>query len=312
MKTAHSASFRAAAARPGPLGSIVAALALLGSCLPASAGFIDERKEAPISQQSADAVVAAHGHQGTGASRVLGGLLALPWRGAVDASATGIGLGTALIQMMPVGAPPILLDAARPDLLDRKVSYTAGESRLAILRRVSMQHGLVLNLDVATRKLIISEAVAAQPVTASTATGLAQTPVLATNSATPVMAPAMSHAVPVATPAPTPLRTFEVRTSEIRLAAVFERWAKENGVKIRWDADKHVLLGAPMTYQHKDVFDAVAEVLASPSIRLSDYPLEVCEYPNTPRLLRITRQGDQTRECGGGASVAALSSAPSN
>jgi hypothetical protein len=37
--------------------------------------------------------------------------------------------------------------------------------------------------------------------------------------------------------------------------------------------------------------------LSSPGIRMSDFPLEACIYANTPPLVRITRQGEQTREC---------------
>ena len=35
----------------------------------------------------------------------------------------------------------------------------------------------------------------------------------------------------------------------------------------------------------------------SAGIRQSDYPLEACIYANTPPLVRITRQGEQAREC---------------
>jgi hypothetical protein len=68
-------------------------------------------------------------------------------------------------------------------------------------------------------------------------------------------------------------------------------------MRIRWDADRHLLIGAPMTFRGADAFDAISQALATPGIANSEYPLEVCQYPNTPPLLRITRQGEQARDC---------------
>jgi len=42
---------------------------------------------------------------------------------------------------------------------------------------------------------------------------------------------------------------------------------------------------------------ALQTVLNSAGIRQSDYPLEACIYANDPPLVRITRQGEQSREC---------------
>ena len=42
---------------------------------------------------------------------------------------------------------------------------------------------------------------------------------------------------------------------------------------------------------------ALKTLLNSAGIRQSDYPLEACIYANTPPLVRITRQGEQAREC---------------
>nr|WP_291740492.1 TcpQ domain-containing protein [Limnobacter sp. UBA1615] len=42
---------------------------------------------------------------------------------------------------------------------------------------------------------------------------------------------------------------------------------------------------------------AVEQVLETPGIKNSEYPLEACVYNNEPPLLRITRLGDQKEEC---------------
>jgi hypothetical protein len=89
---------------------------------------------------------------------------------------------------------------------------------------------------------------------------------------------------------------WEVRASDITLAKTLERWALAGGHKLKWDAARNFLIGAPDVYVGS--FEgAVHNLLFSPGIRLSDYPLEACIYANTPPLIRITRQGEQTREC---------------
>lgn len=89
---------------------------------------------------------------------------------------------------------------------------------------------------------------------------------------------------------------WDLQLSDITIANAFQRWAKISGYKVKWDAAKNVLIGAPDALQGS--FEvAVAKVLASPGIRNGDYPLEVCFYPNTPPLARITRRGEQEKEC---------------
>ena len=83
---------------------------------------------------------------------------------------------------------------------------------------------------------------------------------------------------------------------DITLSKTLERWAEEAGYRVRWDAKKNILVEAPDvfvgTFEH-----ALRQVLGSPGILYGDYPLEVCVYPNVPLLARVTRQGEQTREC---------------
>jgi hypothetical protein len=89
---------------------------------------------------------------------------------------------------------------------------------------------------------------------------------------------------------------WEVRPSDITLARTLERWAMVAGHKLKWDASRNFLIGASDVYLGS--FEgALQQVLSSSGIRFSDYPLEACIYTNTPPLVRITRQGEQAREC---------------
>jgi hypothetical protein len=107
-----------------------------------------------------------------------------------------------------------------------------------------------------------------------------------------------SETAPVNTASVTPeKRHFEVRLQDVRLHVAMQRWAADTGVRLRWDADRHVLISAPMVFEATDALQAVGMALSTPGIANSAYPLEVCEYPNVPVLLRITRQGEQGKDC---------------
>lgn len=123
----------------------------------------------------------------------------------------------------------------------------------------------------------------------------------ATPAATPAAVPA---ATPVVASTEKPAQNTEVivekrwavNPSDVNLANTLSRWAIDAGWRVRWDAEKHFLVDAP------DVFtgsfeDAVTGLLSTPGIVQSSYPLEVCFYGNTPPLARITRRGDQAKEC---------------
>jgi hypothetical protein len=89
---------------------------------------------------------------------------------------------------------------------------------------------------------------------------------------------------------------WEVRASDVTLSRTLERWALAAGHKLKWDASRNFLIGAPDVYVGS--FEGALEhLLSSPGIRFSDFPLEACLYTNTPPLVRITRQGEQSREC---------------
>jgi len=122
-------------------------------------------------------------------------------------------------------------------------------------------------------------------------------PTVAESTAVQLPARLIGTAEPAATAAAVSMRAYEVHVADVRLVASMQRWAAMDGVRLRWDADKHVLITAPMTFQARSAFDAIAQVLSTSGIRNGSYPLEVCEYPNQPALLRITRQGEQAKDC---------------
>jgi hypothetical protein len=89
---------------------------------------------------------------------------------------------------------------------------------------------------------------------------------------------------------------WNVLVQDITLARTLERWGAQAGYRIKWDAQRNFLIGAPDSVDGS--FEtALRAVLDSAGIRQSDYPLEACIYANTPPLVRITRQGEQAREC---------------
>ena len=117
--------------------------------------------------------------------------------------------------------------------------------------------------------------------------------------------PTAAPQAPVTPSTPTiPPKRWEVRVSDVRLSATFERWAREAvvegrvpaGFKMLWDADRHVLIDATPAYGGT-ILEAIEQALSTPAIRHSPYPLEACVYENSPPLVRITKRGDQTEAC---------------
>jgi hypothetical protein len=89
---------------------------------------------------------------------------------------------------------------------------------------------------------------------------------------------------------------WSVLVQDITLARTLERWGAQAGYRVKWDAQRNFLIGAPDSVD--GTFEAALKaILGSAGIRQSDYPLEACIYANTPPLVRITRQGEQAREC---------------
>jgi hypothetical protein len=108
-------------------------------------------------------------------------------------------------------------------------------------------------------------------------------------------------ALPVApyagtSPADPSMARWSVLVQDITLARTLERWGAQAGYRVKWDAQRNFLIGAPDSME--GTFEtALRAILGSAGIRQSDYPLEACIYANTPPLVRITRQGEQAREC---------------
>jgi hypothetical protein len=97
-------------------------------------------------------------------------------------------------------------------------------------------------------------------------------------------------------PQPVPKPKWTLQLQDLTLYAAFSRWAKEAGWRVLWDADKHLLIDSPDVVTG-DFEQAITAVLSSPGIASGAYPLEVCFYPNTPPLVRITKRGDQAKDC---------------
>lgn len=92
------------------------------------------------------------------------------------------------------------------------------------------------------------------------------------------------------------VKTWRVQNEDVRLSTTIERWAKDSGHRLIWDAQKQVLLSAGDSF-NGTLEEVLQRALSSPAIRKSDYPLEACFYPNNPPVIRITRLGEQTEEC---------------
>jgi Toxin co-regulated pilus biosynthesis protein Q len=299
-------------------------------------GFLDERT--PAGKRSDAGVVEVAERKAPSAPAISGGLTGdlshKDWDSAAPFSgAAGSALPLAIIRLLPPSRPGVQIDAST-DLIDAIVDWPPGMSRKAALREIAARNSL--NINVSNSVISVRRA---QPVKSSASTMITEMKdVIAAAprmAAAPVVQPdeqakprdprrgnliydakpsAPSPAAVATAPAPVAaqsasgvrpapgapvVRPFEVRLSDIKLSTAMYRWAAESGVRIKWDADRHVLIGAPMVFKGNDVFDVVVQALSTPGIRNSDYPLEVCEYQNTPKLLRITRQGEQSKDCPG-------------
>lgn len=96
-------------------------------------------------------------------------------------------------------------------------------------------------------------------------------------------------------PAGEKIMRWDILPTDTRLAVTLERWAKTAGKRLLWDAQSHVIHSSSDSFEGT-LSQALERVLSSPAIANSNYPLEVCEYPNQPPVLRVTRKGEQ-KEC---------------
>ena len=115
--------------------------------------------------------------------------------------------------------------------------------------------------------------------------------------AAPVVPETEAQLVTLSAPSPSPaLPKWEVQLKDVTLSKTFTRWAAAAGYRMRWDAAKQVEIGGPNVFE-MSFEEAVTAALSTPGIQQSEYPLEVCFYPNTPPLARVTRKGAQEKEC---------------
>lgn len=168
------------------------------------------------------------------------------------------------------------IDVRRPTNL----RMSRGESWLGALDRWLAQEQMVAKIDWNTHKFYLRSVTSYQNAQANHPQfGHPNT------AGNPAGYPANAYQGPV-------VRTWSVLTTDVRLETTLERWAREGGYKLVWDADRHILISAADSF-NGTIGDAINRVLSSPAIRGSDYPLEAVIYANTPPVIRITRLGDQ-------------------
>ena len=242
----------------------------------ANAGFVDERSARPpvaAAPASNAGPVAVSRRPARGALHVSAGMRAkggAQWGNQVAQDGTDTDLVEAISRLTPAALRPVVIDAPQ-DLVNTLVSWPGQVSVEVALAMMAKKAGLVISYE-------DGQVVKVRPGEQSLAIASAATPQAGAAVAD------QKH-------------RFRVELSDVRLANAMKRWADETGVRLRWDAERHVLIGAQEVIEASSAFDAIARVLATSGIANSDYPLEVCEYPNTPRLLRITRQGEQAKDC---------------
>jgi hypothetical protein len=144
--------------------------------------------------------------------------------------------------------------------------------------------------------LVLLSCSAAHAVAVSEKTSSVDEPEIVIGSSSRAMAMSAKKQVALPSEISHSIGKWSVLTKDVNLANTFQRWAGLAGWNVRWDAAKHVLVEAPDTFTGT-FEEAVAAQLSSPGIAMSSYPLEVCFYPNTPPLARISRKGDQNEEC---------------
>ncbi len=249
------------------MATSLALLALAFNGLASAGTLIDERTHpatpAPASQPAPTPAGAPVTPSAASGGRITGDITGAAWSTQSPRPKSVETLSSAILELRPDELPVTELEAPDSSLLDIPVTWTVPSTRVDALAQIAARYNV--NLAISESNVTIAKV------------------------ATPTK--------PRDPNAPLPKHPFEVKLGDVKLSTTFDRWAREGGVTARWDADKHVLIEAQMTFMATDVFDAISQALATPGIQDSEYPLEVCEYPNTPKLLRVTRQGDQVKDC---------------
>jgi Toxin co-regulated pilus biosynthesis protein Q len=111
-----------------------------------------------------------------------------------------------------------------------------------------------------------------------------------------VPAVALEAVVPPAPVIAKPATIWKVELKDVYIANTLQRWASGQGWRVKWDAAKNFVVEAPDSYAGT-FEEAVTALLSAPGIQNSRYPVDVCFFPNTPPLARITLRGEQDKEC---------------
>lgn len=238
----------------------------------AQAGFVDERSSTrlPAAESAAAATTAPAAPVAPAVAQVSGAFDHPGWQGRAPAGQPPRALASAIAALLPANHPSVAIQAPE-DILDAQVAWPKEVSRLEALRAISADNALSFELVGGTLRITRASAPSASsPLAAAAQPG--------TSAGAPISA------------------RWEILPTDTRLATALERWAKQAGYSFRWDAERHALIEGAHTFL--GTFEqAVRGALDTPGIALSAYPLESCIYPNNPPLLRITRKGEQAKDC---------------
>lgn len=206
-----------------------------------------------------------------------------------EPASSGVSMNSDLMGAARVLAPTGWTGFAQRQLDTRRqssVSIQQGEPWVAALDRWLAQEQLTARLDWQSKRFYLNPG---------------RVPVQAggqINPSTWAPAPVAVYSAPAAPAAPAVAQaeSWDIDLKDIHLGNTFTRWGAKQGWTVLWDAPKNIMIEATSTFGGT-LTEAINQVLRSPGIQSSAFPLEACVYPNTPPLIRITLKGEQEAEC---------------
>jgi hypothetical protein len=171
--------------------------------------------------------------------------------------------------------------------LQTAVSIKQGEPWVPALDRWLAQNNLTARLDWQAKRFYLQQGQGAA-VNAGSSQSASGVAVVGQYSGAPTGAPPVT-AAPLAP-------TWDINLKDIHLGNTFARWGQSKGWTVIWDAPKNIMIEATSVFTG-ELPEAINQVLSSPGIANSAFPLEACVYPNTPPLVRITLKGEQEVDC---------------
>lgn len=264
-------------------GSAVLGVLMMAASVPVHAGFLDERSPASKGQDVPDGVVSAsasspsvpvakadlkEASKEAAKDKSVGGLVhgafTHPgWNELAPSGTVARPLVTAFAALLPPSHPSVSIQGP-DDLLDEMVTWKPGATRVEALRQIAKAYGIDFTLQTSSpgSNLVVSKS-------ASAGSGVES-----------IVA----------------VGRWEILPTDTKLATALERWSRQAGYSFRWDAGRHAQIEGAHTFV--GTFEsAIKGALDTPGIANSAYPLESCIYPNNPLLLRITRKGEQAKDC---------------